>query len=80
MGQPKRNTNYHHYTSLVQHIGDISIANKGCQVRRTVYYEDRPVANWSCEKILRYVQKEWFFSNHGKKREHGGVVTYVSND
>ena len=64
--------------SLVQHIGDISIANKGCQIRRTVYYEERPTANWGCEKVLRYVQKEWFFSNHGKKREREGIVTYVS--
>lgn len=54
--------------ALVQHIGDESIANKGCFIRRTVYYDKNPVANWTSKKVMKFRLKEWFFSNHGKPR------------
>jgi len=64
--------------ALVQHIGDTSIANKGCFIRRTVYYQSNPVANWSSKKVMEYRLKEWFFSNHGKPNQTKGVLRVVS--
>ena len=64
--------------ALVQHIGDESIANKGCFIRRTVYYEEKPVANWETKKVMEYRLKEWFFSNHGKPSQTKGVLLDAS--
>ena len=33
--------------ALVQHIGDVSAIDASRQVRRTYYYSENPVANWS---------------------------------
>jgi hypothetical protein len=55
--------------ATVQHIGDISIANIGCAIRRTVYYDKNPIANWSNKAILNCTRKEWFFSNHGRMKD-----------
>ena len=55
--------------AIVQHIGDDSIANKGCFIRRTIYYDAHPTADWSCREVLQYGRKEWFFSNNGKRRK-----------
>lgn len=63
--------------STVQHIGDDSIANVGCIIRRTEYYDENPKADWSNKDILNYTKKEWFFSNKGKKRENDGIVTLL---
>ena len=64
--------------ACVQHIGDESIANKGCFIRRTVYYEEKPVANWETKKVMEYRLKEWFFSNHGKPSQTKGVLLDAS--
>lgn len=64
--------------ALLQHIGDESIANKGCFVRRTVYYDECPEANWNSKKIMEYRLREWFFSNKGKQRKEKGVLTDVT--
>lgn len=64
--------------ACVQHIGDISVANKGCFIRRTVYYQANPTANWSSKKVMEYRLKEWFFSNHGKPSQTKGVLRVVS--
>ena len=64
--------------ALLQHIGDESIANKGCFIRRTVYYENNPVSDWSNKKIMEYRIKEWFFSNHGKPYDTKGVLRVVT--
>lgn len=65
--------------ALVQHIGDESIANKGCFIRRTVYYDANPVADWASRKIMNYRLKEWFFTNHGKRRDADeGVLEVVA--
>lgn len=66
--------------ALVQHIGDESIANKGAPIRRTVYYQKNPQANWSSKKILHWREFEWFFSNHGKRRPDKGVLEIVCNE
>jgi len=64
--------------AIVQHIGDDSIANKGCPIRRTVYYEPTPHADFSIKKVARISEEEWFFSNNGHRRPNkGGLVTYV---
>lgn len=65
--------------AIIQHIGDISIANVGCFIRRTVYYQNKPMANWLNKKVLKYTEREWFFSNHGKKRKNSGYVTQINN-
>ena len=64
--------------SIIQHIGDDSIANKGCFIRRTVYYDKDPKADFANKKVMEYRLKEWFFSNHGRPRENKGVLTIVS--
>lgn len=64
--------------ALIQHIGDESIANKGCFIRRTVYYTENPIVNWHNKKIVEYRVKEWFFSNHGKPNLTKGVLSVVS--
>lgn len=64
--------------ALLQHIGDESIANKGCFIRRTVYYDEYPEANWNSKKIMEYRHKEWFFSNKGKQRNEKGVLVDVT--
>lgn len=37
--------------SLIQHIGDVSILDPSKPIRRTQYFEENPVANWSSQKI-----------------------------
>lgn len=64
--------------SLVQHIGDESILEPGRPIRRTVYYENNPIADWSNKKIMEYRLKEWFFSNHGKPSQTKGVLLDAS--
>lgn len=64
--------------ALIQHIGDDSIANKGCFIRRTEYYEENPVADFSSSKVMEYRLKEWFFSNYGKLPNTKGVTRVVS--
>lgn len=64
--------------ALIQHIGDDSIANKGCFVRRTVYFERNPVGDFTSKKVMEYKLKEWFFSNNGKLREEKGVLRVVT--
>lgn len=66
--------------ATIQHIGDDSIANVGCPIRRTVYFQKNPIADWSNNTILKYTPREWFFSNHGKKRENDGIVTIINNE
>lgn len=66
--------------ALIQHIGDESIANKGAGIRRTVYYQKNPQANWSSKKILHWREFEWFFSNHGKRRPDKGVLEIVCDE
>lgn len=66
--------------ALIQHIGDESIANKGSGIRRTVYYQKNPQANWSSKKILHWREFEWFFSNHGKRRPDKGVLEIVCDE
>lgn len=53
--------------AIIQHIGDDSIANKGCFIRITVYYDEHLVADWNCKDVFKPINKEWFFKNHGKK-------------
>lgn len=64
--------------ATIQHIGDDSIANVGCPIRRTVYYNQSPMADWSNKTILKYINREWFFSNNGKKRTNNGIVTQIA--
>lgn len=64
--------------ALIQHIGDDSIANKGCFIRRTVYYEKNPAADFTSKRVMEYRLKEWFFSNNGKLRDTEGVLTDVT--
>ena len=64
--------------ALIQHLGDDSIANKGSPIRRTVYYEQNPKANWASQKVMQYQIPEWFFSNHGKMRTDGGTLRVVA--
>lgn len=64
--------------ATVQHIGDDSILTPGMRVRRTDYYSKNPTANWGSKKVMRYYEKEWFFSNHGKPRKNKGVLEIVS--
>lgn len=64
--------------ALLQHIGNESIANKGCFIRRTVYYDEHTEANWSSKKIMDYRIREWFFSNKGKQRKEKGVLVDVT--
>lgn len=66
--------------ALIQHIGDESIANKGAGIRRTVYYQKNPQANWSSKKVLHWRELEWFFSNHGKRRPDKGVLEIVCDE
>lgn len=63
--------------AVIQHIGDDSIANPGCAIRRTVYFDEHPVADWGSQKVMEYRLQEWFFSNHGKPRKTKGVLTVV---
>ena len=63
--------------ALIQHIGDESIANKGCFIRRTVYFDRQPQADFGSKKVLEYKIGEWFFSNHGKRRSTKGVIRVV---
>lgn len=63
--------------ALIQHIGDKSIANKGASIRRTVYYDENPQADWKNKKVLNWRIFEWFFSNHGKMRKDKGVLEVV---
>lgn len=63
--------------ALIQHIGDDSIANKGSFIRRTVYYDPKPVADWESKKVIKYTLREWFFSNRGKKYSHNGMITVL---
>ena len=63
--------------ATVQHIGDDSIANPNAPIRRTVYFEQKPEANWSGKQIIRYQQKEWFFRNHGKRPQPKEVLQIV---
>lgn len=66
--------------ALVQHIGDESIYNKGCFIRRTVYYDPQPAANWASQKVMEYRVREWFFANHGKpNRLKGGLHVVKRN-
>ena len=64
--------------ATVQHIGDISIANKTSPIRRTCYYVSNPVANWDNTEIVRAFKKEWFFSNNGVKITRKNRVTKLS--
>lgn len=64
--------------ATVQHIGDDSIANKGCPIRRTCYYDPNPVADWDNKNIVKFVKNEWFFSNNGKPRTNKGKVVRLS--
>lgn len=64
--------------AIVQHIGDDSILDPGRAIRRTVYFDEHPVADWDSRKVMEYRQQEWFFSNHGKPRKTKGVLTVVS--
>lgn len=64
--------------ALIQHIGDESIANKGCFIRRTVYYEKEPVVDFTSRKVMEYRLKEWFFSNNGHKDNTKGVFKDVT--
>lgn len=64
--------------AIVQHIGDDSLLDPGRVVRRTVYYSENPEANWTSTKVMQYREKEWFFSNHGKRRINKGVLEIVS--
>lgn len=66
--------------ALIQHIGDESVANKGAGIRRTVYYQKNPQANWSSKKILHWREFEWFFSNHGRRRPDKGVLEIVCDE
>lgn len=63
--------------STVQHIGDISIANKKSPVRRTCYYDANPAAEWDNKDVVRVVKREWFFSNNGKRRTNEFEVVRV---
>lgn len=66
--------------ALIQHIGDISIANAGCFIRRTVYYNEKPSASWASKKIMEYKLKEWFYANHRKPyTDAKGVLKVVSD-
>ncbi len=53
--------------AILQHIGDNSIVTKNAPIRRTVYFEEKPVANWNCKQYAKISEIEWFFSNHGIK-------------
>lgn len=64
--------------AIVQHIGDDSLLTPGLRIRRTVYYSENPEANWASTKVMQYCEKEWFFSNHGKRRMNEGVLEVVS--
>lgn len=64
--------------AIVQHVGDDSILEPGRMIRRTVYYDECPEANWDSEKIMEYRLREWFFANKGKQRKEKGVLTDVT--
>lgn len=67
--------------AIVQHIGDVSVANKMAPVRRTVYYDSNPQANWDSKKVMNWRVDEWFFSNHGKITSGGkGVLEVASTE
>lgn len=63
--------------ALVQHLGDVSVANPKAPVRRTPYFAQNPHANWKSTKIISWTEQEWFFSNHGKPRKDKGVIRVV---
>lgn len=67
--------------ATVQHIGDDSVAFPGRLIRRTEYYEVAPKADWANPMVMEYIEKEWFFSNHGKRRTGcGHIQVYKDND
>lgn len=67
--------------ATIQHIGDDSVAFPGRFVRRTVYYDVAPKVDWSNPTVMQYVEKEWFFSNHGKRRSDSiGIVKQIGGD
>lgn len=59
--------------AIIQHIGDDSVAFPGRIIRRTVYYDVAPRADWLNKTVMQYIEKEWFFSNHGKRRHSDGT-------
>lgn len=63
--------------SIVQYLGDVSVANPDVPIRRTTYFKENPTADWSNTKVVRYVEHEWFFSNKGVPDYSGGVIDYV---
>ena len=66
--------------AIVQHIGDYSLLRKKNVVVRTEYFEENPKADWSNKNILKYTEKEWFFSNRGKKMPDVGIMTLINNE
>lgn len=64
--------------ATVQHIGDDSILDPGRKIRRTVYFDEHPQADWGSQKVAFYRMSEWFFSNHGKRRKNKGVLEFES--
>lgn len=65
--------------ATVQHISNYSLMRNKPFEFKTFYYNVNPVANWRNKKVVRYMFREWFFSNKGKRRENDGIVTQLSN-
>ncbi len=47
--------------ALLQHIGDDSILTPGIMIRRTVYYDPNPQADWDCKDIGTMSGPDWFY-------------------
>ena len=60
--------------STVQHISNYSLMRNCAFEFRTVYYDKTPIADWQNKKVVKYLFKEWFFSNNGKKRQDNEII------
>ena len=60
--------------SLIQHIGDDSIISPKCPIRRTVYYEKNPIADWSNLEIRNFAGNSNFAPKCKNIIKIGGIL------
>jgi hypothetical protein len=54
--------------AVIQHIGDDSILTPGAPIRRTVYFSEDPVADWTCKEVAPPEPKpETLFANRRRR-------------
>lgn len=55
--------------AVIQHIGDDSILTPGASIRRTVYFTENPVADWTCKNVAPPEPgPETLFANYWRKK------------